>query len=69
MLVIFDVQALLTNVRMNGALEAVKRVVYSISDHELTINKTGFMKLMPLCVRSGVFTLKRINTGSILVWL
>ncbi|XP_076066079.1 uncharacterized protein LOC143039723 [Oratosquilla oratoria] len=55
-LVSYDVTALFTNAIVEGALEAVKRVVANIDDGNLPVPKTDFIKLISMCVKFRSFT-------------
>ncbi|XP_045107741.1 uncharacterized protein LOC123502642 [Portunus trituberculatus] len=52
----FDVKALFTNVPVVGAMKAVQKVIESVSESELPVNKTDYIKLVSLCVKFGCFT-------------
>ena len=54
-LVSFDVKALFTNVPVDGAMEAVKRVVDNTDENDLPVNKRDYMKLISMCVGFGAF--------------
>ncbi len=51
----FDVKSLFTNVPVDGAMEAVRKVVESVSDSDLPIKKTDYVKLVSLCAKYGCF--------------
>lgn len=51
----FDVKALFTNVPVEGAIQAVSRVVESINAEELPVPKHDYLKLISLCVKFGAF--------------
>ena len=54
-IVSFDVKALFTNVPVDGAMAAVKRVTDNVTDDDLPMPKEDFMKLIHLCVSFNVF--------------
>ena len=51
----FDVKSLFTNVPLNGALEATKRLLNNIEDDELPVEKDNYMELVTLCVKYNCF--------------
>ena len=51
----YDVKTLFTNVRVDGAMEAVRRALNSISDDALPLDKSDYVKLVSLCVNFGAF--------------
>ncbi|XP_076031954.1 uncharacterized protein LOC143019858 [Oratosquilla oratoria] len=55
-LISYDVTALFTSVSVEGALEAVKRVVANIDDGKLPVPKTNYIKLISMCVKFRSFT-------------
>ena len=55
-LVSFDVQALFTNVTVDGAMKAIKKAVGSMPRDSLPIPKADFIKLVQLCLEFGSFT-------------
>ncbi|XP_076039296.1 uncharacterized protein LOC143024383 [Oratosquilla oratoria] len=55
-LVSYDVAALFTNVRLEGVLEAVKRIVANIDDGNLLVPKIDYIKLISMCVKFRSFT-------------
>ncbi|XP_076039302.1 uncharacterized protein LOC143024390 [Oratosquilla oratoria] len=52
----FDVKALFTSVPKEGAMEAVKEAVDKISENELPVSKSDYIKLISLCVSFDPFT-------------
>ena len=55
-LVSFDVKSLFTNVPIDGAISAVKKVIERTNEKELPINKNDYMKLVEMCMRFGSFS-------------
>ncbi|XP_076061561.1 uncharacterized protein LOC143037313 [Oratosquilla oratoria] len=55
-LVSYDVTALFTNVSVEDALEAVKRVVANKDDCNLPVPKADYIKLTSMCVKFRPFT-------------
>ena len=51
----FDVTALFTNVCVDNALEAAKRVIANISENVLPVPRTDYIRLISLCVKFGSF--------------
>ena len=49
----FDVKALFTNVPVQGALSAIKKVINSIDDADLPLPKAAYMKMVTLCMNFG----------------
>ena len=54
----FDVKSLFTNVSVDGAMEAVSRVLQGFSDEQLPLPKEDFISLVQLCVSFGSFQFK-----------
>ena len=52
----FDVKALFTNVDVDGAMVAIKKVVNAVSQDSLPVPKEDFLKLVRLCLEFGSFT-------------
>lgn len=61
-IVSFDVTSLFTNVPVDGALKAVRKVIRQPSDEHLLLWKSGYVKLVELCVKIFFFSTAR-NTG------
>ena len=55
-LVSFDVTALFTNVPIQGALNAIKKVVDALDDESLPLPKDQYMKIVTICMEFGCFT-------------
>ena len=55
-LVSFDVTALFTNVPIQGALNAIKKVVDALDDESLPLPKDQYMKMVTICMEFGCFT-------------
>ena len=55
-IVSFDVKSLFTNVPINGAINAVNKVLEEISESELPLNKKDYLKLVEMCMNFGSFT-------------
>ena len=51
----FDVKALYTNVPVNGAIGAVSEAIQRMSDNDLPVPKSDFIKLVSLCINFGPF--------------
>ena len=51
----FDVTALFTNVPVEGALSAIKKVVDGLDDAHLPLPKGQYMKMVKLCMEFGCF--------------
>ena len=54
----FDVKSLFTNVSVDGAMGAVRRVLQGFSDEQLPLPKDEFISLVQLCVSFGSFQFK-----------
>ena len=52
----FDVKALFTNVSVDGAIAAVKRVISDVNDEHLPVPKDDFILLVQLCVNFNIFS-------------
>ncbi|XP_076038860.1 uncharacterized protein LOC143024033 [Oratosquilla oratoria] len=52
----YDVKSLFTQIPIDGALEAVWRVVINVDEEELPLPRGDFMKLVSMCVNFGSFT-------------
>ena len=52
----FDVKALFTNVTVDGAMEAIEKVLNGVPPDGLPIPKADFIKLVKLCLHYGSFT-------------
>ena len=57
-MVSLDVKSLFTNVSVDGAMEAVRRVLQGFSDEQLPLPKEDFIRLVQLCVSFGSFQFK-----------
>ncbi|XP_076036062.1 uncharacterized protein LOC143022012 [Oratosquilla oratoria] len=51
----YDVTALFTNVSIEGAIEALKRVINSMNESDFPVRKTDYIELVSLCVNFGAF--------------
>ncbi|XP_076069497.1 uncharacterized protein LOC143041472 [Oratosquilla oratoria] len=51
----YDVTALFTNVSIEGAIEALKKVINSVNDSDLPVITTDYIELVSLCVNFGAF--------------
>ena len=54
-MVSFDVKSLFTNVCVDGAIKALKRVLEGMSEEQIPLPKDDFTKLVKLCVDFGCF--------------
>lgn len=52
----FDVKALFTNVPVQGAISAIRKVVDCIDDADLPLPKTEYMEMVKLCLNFGCFS-------------
>ena len=52
----FDVKALFTNVPVEGALDAIKKVIDSMDDADLPLPKADYIKMVTLCMKFGYFS-------------
>ena len=52
----FDVKALFTNVTVDGAMEAIKKVVSAMTQEDLPVPKADFLKLVRYCLEFGSFS-------------
>ena len=51
----YDVKSLFTNVSVDGAMTAVRRVLQGLNDDQLPLPKEDFISLVHLCVCFGSF--------------
>ncbi|XP_076052764.1 uncharacterized protein LOC143032181 [Oratosquilla oratoria] len=52
----FDVKALFTRVPEGGAMKAVKEAVNKISENEVPVSKSDYIKLISICISFYPFT-------------
>ena len=52
----FDVKSLFTNVPVDDALDAIRKVVESTNEDELPLPKNDYMKMVELCMKFGSFS-------------
>ena len=52
----FDVKSLFTNVPVDDALDAIRKVVETLNEDELPLPKNDYMKMVELCVKFGCFS-------------
>ena len=52
----FDVKSLFTNVPIDGAIEAVQKVIINMEEANLPLPKRDYIELISLCAKFGPFT-------------